>query len=287
MLASLLFPYDSDAPDLIDGWMAELDREKCIVLYEVESARYLQIVNWLEHQKIDKPSRSKFPTFDESSRIFANTPRTFVVGPRTKDQGDDQGTIPCRASSTDKEESPQSISVETLKPARKETSRDRKKHSADPRHIACKGWLEKYWNHFNPQDQMPWDGAEGKALGMLLGASPALTPERFHEMLRNRGKSEGVVHSERPSLWLRKIHNYANGPIDRFGKPLQVGISGKEDRNLTAFKAAISATRARRGDNSCAYEDGDFTERDDNPNVLTGRGGKIIEATTPPSPAGA
>jgi hypothetical protein len=28
MLASLLYPYDDDAPGLIDGWLGELEREK-------------------------------------------------------------------------------------------------------------------------------------------------------------------------------------------------------------------------------------------------------------------
>ncbi len=82
MLASLLFPYDDDAKDLIDGWMLELEREHCIVRYQIDGASYVQICNWLEHQKIDKPSKSKIPPFDESSRILAN-PRE----PSSEDQG--------------------------------------------------------------------------------------------------------------------------------------------------------------------------------------------------------
>lgn len=72
MLASLLFPYDDDAPRLIDGWLSELEREGCIVVYEHDGSRYLEVRNWLKHQKIDKPSRPMFPAFDESSRILAN-----------------------------------------------------------------------------------------------------------------------------------------------------------------------------------------------------------------------
>ena len=85
MLASLLFPYDDDAPELIDGWIGELERESCIIRYKVNGSTYIQVCNWLNHQKIDKPSRSKIPSFDESSRILAN-PRL-----RIKDQGVDQG----------------------------------------------------------------------------------------------------------------------------------------------------------------------------------------------------
>jgi hypothetical protein len=72
MLASLLYPYDDDAPKKIDGWLAELEREGCIVRYQAEGGTYLQVCNWLNHQKIDKPSASKIPAFDESSRILAN-----------------------------------------------------------------------------------------------------------------------------------------------------------------------------------------------------------------------
>ena len=73
MLASLLFPYDDDAPKLITKWLDELVKESCIVLYIVDGQSYLQICNWLNHQKIDKPSPSKLPQFDssrEDSRIL-------------------------------------------------------------------------------------------------------------------------------------------------------------------------------------------------------------------------
>lgn len=72
MLASLLFPYDGDATYLIDGWLDELEREHCILRYKNGGQSYVQICNWLIHQKIDKASKSKIPPFDESSRGFAN-----------------------------------------------------------------------------------------------------------------------------------------------------------------------------------------------------------------------
>lgn len=61
LLASLLFPYDTDAPGLIDGWLAELEREGCIRRYEVNGSQYLEVCNWLIHQKIDKPSKPVYP----------------------------------------------------------------------------------------------------------------------------------------------------------------------------------------------------------------------------------
>ena len=87
MLASLLFPYDEDAPSLIEDWLAELDREGCVTRYLHDGQTYLEICNWRAHQKIDKPSASKLPAFDESSRIFSK-PRersSEDQGPRTKE----------------------------------------------------------------------------------------------------------------------------------------------------------------------------------------------------------
>lgn len=86
MLASYLFPYDDDAPSLIDAWIAELVREQCIDLYAVGGATYVQVRNWLKHQRIDKPSESKLPPFDESARILAS-----VREPSCQDQDQDQG----------------------------------------------------------------------------------------------------------------------------------------------------------------------------------------------------
>jgi hypothetical protein len=80
MLASLLFPYDDDARLLIDEWLAELDAAGCIVRYEVQGQRYLEICNWLKHQRIDKPSKPQHPSPREGSRVFAESSETFLVG---------------------------------------------------------------------------------------------------------------------------------------------------------------------------------------------------------------
>jgi len=104
MLASLLYPYDADAGSLIDGWMAELEKEGCIARYLGEDgATYCASLNWEKHQRVDKPSKSKVPVpTEENIRAFSKNvreppgkvrvnPETFLVGSRTKDQGRDQG----------------------------------------------------------------------------------------------------------------------------------------------------------------------------------------------------
>jgi hypothetical protein len=91
MLASLLYPYDDDARNLIDRWLNELEKESCVQRYESEGAHYVQITHWRDHQKIDKPSKSKFPPPLERSRGLSN-PRELSLEDQGRDQGRDQGT---------------------------------------------------------------------------------------------------------------------------------------------------------------------------------------------------
>lgn len=85
MLASLLYPYDPDAPMLIGSWLDELEAQEHICRYQVANQNYVQVVNFNIHQKIDKPSPSKFPAFDESSTSPREDSRCIKEG--IKDQG--------------------------------------------------------------------------------------------------------------------------------------------------------------------------------------------------------
>lgn len=91
MLASLLFPYDDDARSLIGGWLFELEAESCIARYAAKGDSYIQICNWLNHQRIDHPSKSKFPEFAEASRGLARTREDAREDLRIKEGTKDQG----------------------------------------------------------------------------------------------------------------------------------------------------------------------------------------------------
>jgi hypothetical protein len=62
LVAGTLYPYDNDVTvELIEGWLDELAREQCIQRYAVGGTQYLQITNWLKHQKIDRGVASRLP----------------------------------------------------------------------------------------------------------------------------------------------------------------------------------------------------------------------------------
>lgn len=97
MLASLLYPYDDDVVDLIDGWLDELERHGSIRRYKVEGSTYLEICTWLEDQKIDRPTPSRIPPYREASRGLDEPSRKNMpdLGPWTLDQ--DQESLRSRA----------------------------------------------------------------------------------------------------------------------------------------------------------------------------------------------
>jgi hypothetical protein len=94
LLASRLFPYDEDAFKRLPVWISELEKQGCIRLYQVDGESYLDIPKWQNHQKIDKPSASKLPSFDdvrEDSRGFEKD--CLGTGNREEEQGEDSATV--------------------------------------------------------------------------------------------------------------------------------------------------------------------------------------------------
>jgi hypothetical protein len=100
ILASLLYPLDDGEEGHektsgrnIDLWLDQLEEQGCIRRYEVDGNAYLDIPKWLDHQKIDHPSKSKIPEFREPSRVIAKKPETFagegkgMEGTRTGGEG--------------------------------------------------------------------------------------------------------------------------------------------------------------------------------------------------------
>ena len=91
VLASLLYPFDDDAKDLIEKWLSELESVNCIVRYQHDSNTYLEIINWSAHQKVDKPSQPKIISYAEASR----DPREGSRDPR-RGSGSGSGPVPVK-----------------------------------------------------------------------------------------------------------------------------------------------------------------------------------------------
>ena len=111
MLASTLFPYDDDAKGLIDTWLDELERENCIRRYHVNGSAYLEIRNWLTHQKIDKPSKPQFPEPSDNPREYS---RAFVVGREGKGEerkGEEASAAPPKKPPAPADDSPIVVSI--------------------------------------------------------------------------------------------------------------------------------------------------------------------------------
>jgi len=85
-LANRIFTYDNVSDQQIEDYLWELVNENMIVRYESGGSHYLQICNWLNHQKIDKQGKPKYPGPDnirECSRILAKN----SLGSGIRDQG--------------------------------------------------------------------------------------------------------------------------------------------------------------------------------------------------------
>lgn len=113
------------------------------------------------------------------------------------------------------------------------------------RHKEFKAVIGLYWLSKNPNVEMPWGAAEGKNLGMWLQESPNTTIDQFRAYLKNRFRSD-VNHTERPSSWIRRVTDYATGPLDRFSKPqiLNGGSNGTKP-TYTQPNAALVAIKDR------------------------------------------
>lgn len=77
-----VWPLDDVSVDDIEDDLAELAKHGRIVRYVVDGRRYLQVTNWQEHQRIQKPTPSKIPP-----------PSTNAVGPVPPGSGSDTGDL--------------------------------------------------------------------------------------------------------------------------------------------------------------------------------------------------
>lgn len=63
LIKSIIFPYDNYAVSKIEDWLLSLCKLKIIIRYKIDDQTYIQVVNFLKHQTINRPTPSKIPEF--------------------------------------------------------------------------------------------------------------------------------------------------------------------------------------------------------------------------------
>lgn len=82
----------------------------------------------------------------------------------------------------------------------------------------------------------PWTSKDGKYLDRQIKANPSWGFETWRALIQARFRSE-VTHGDPPWKWLLEISKYAQGPLDRFGKPIQGGRNGIREDSIVAHNA--------------------------------------------------
>lgn len=251
LLASLLYPYDDDAIAQIDGWMSELHAAGMVDVYVIEDAQYLQVCNWLKHQKIDKPSPSKLPTFDEASRGLASAPRSLVggpgsgPGPRTrtrKGTGTGRGTGGGRVRVAPPAADAAAVAVAPAPPPTAPPKAERPRYDAGP-------FCVFDWQHRDYQDRLAIGHREDFDLDAwyrqvaceLEARGESLPPRTVHAYLSRRLYADAGL--PQPSLTGRsRTHPARASPEDQAAKAArQAERDAAQTERETALAARLDA----------------------------------------------
>lgn len=73
MLLGDIFPYDADAPGLLEAWLAEIGESRMVLLYEHGGVRYGAFRHWRRHQRIDRPTASELPPPPDQTVVEENS----------------------------------------------------------------------------------------------------------------------------------------------------------------------------------------------------------------------
>jgi len=229
--------------------------------YTMGAESYGVIPTWNRHQVINNKERaSQLPSPEESEEDIGLPTR----GPREDDASPTSAERKGGEGNMEKEGN-----MEREGDIERESKPSFRTHSADGRHAKFRELFTQFWNFLNPGIEMPWDGGEAKQLASLLSANPGLTDDMLRLCLENRAHSV-VNRSERPRSWIARVTDFASGPLDKFGKPLQgVNRNGKncerynpsanrESTNWAAIDAAcisLSACEGTAEERSCGVLD--------------------------------
>jgi hypothetical protein len=102
------------------------------------------------------------------------------------------------------------------------------KDVADPRHHPLLCEIDKQYRASNGGLPIPSPGRAAKALLEFLGENPKWPLDTLMACVRNRFASRGLNLALPPHAWVKTLPQYAAGPLDDWGKPLQKAESRKQ-----------------------------------------------------------
>jgi hypothetical protein len=104
------------------------------------------------------------------------------------------------------------------------------------------------WEWANKGLPFTMNAADGAAVARWLKQNKEWSREQWRQALRNRFLSEGIVKSQPIYLWLARLVEYVEAPLDRYGKVMPNGVGGRvgeaitrEQSNSAARQAAVAA----------------------------------------------
>ncbi len=114
--------------------------------------------------------------------------------------------------------------------------------------------LKKAFEWANEDLPFSMNAADGKAVGKWLKENPNWNRADWRKALNHRYKSEGIVKTQKLYLWLPRLVEYREAPLDRFGKVMPFGVGGSvgkaigvEQGNREAREAAVAAAGVHAG----------------------------------------
>jgi hypothetical protein len=176
--------------------LARLHSVGRIVRYTVSGKRYFAVVNWTEHQKIDKPGRPRYPSFDDDFAMHLSREEAWNLdGPTASSQPDSRESREGLAPGAGKKEQGEREQGELLPPPPPAARTPELGSDADP--DFCKFW-DAYPLKVSKKD------ARLKYVAALKKGATAADIIAGAEQYRDRIAREGIPRDKikHPDGWL-------------------------------------------------------------------------------------
>jgi hypothetical protein len=202
-----VFPYDDITADTVQEWLNLLAGSKMISLYEVNSQKYFHVINFLEHQTINKPSGFRYPRPVPVAVTEHSVTSTGVV----RDGSGMKENVKEKVKGKGKAENDKGGA----------SAHFENRKMPDARFDALrKVYFEEFEKKSPANVKAPFDASDGKRLKALLREQPQLTAEELTAWLKNAFASDDVPPL-RPMFRLREFcthaEKYSRGPLKRGG----------------------------------------------------------------------